>query len=114
VVFVKLECYSCHEVKGETFPGASDIGKIGPELSAMGPLHDAEYFAEAIINPSAVIEKGQGYEGADGSSKMPSYNDLMTVQEAIDLVEYLRGLKPPAKAAAGGGTSDPHSGHMQH
>src|SRR3972149_275318 len=51
--FVKLECYSCHEVKGETFPAPSDRGKVGPELSAMGPLHDAEYFAEAIVNPGA-------------------------------------------------------------
>src|SRR5687768_7213097 len=82
-VFVKLECYSCHAVKGEHFPDPS--GDIGPELSAMGPLHDAEYFAESIINPNAVIEKGKGYEASDGSSKMPSYNELMTVQEVIDL-----------------------------
>jgi hypothetical protein len=90
-VFVKLECYRCHEVKGEKFPAPG--GEIGPELSVMGPLHDAEYFAEAIINPNRVIEKGKGYEAADGSSKMPSYNELATVQEVIDLVAYLKGLK---------------------
>jgi hypothetical protein len=27
---------------------------------------------------------------------MPSFADSMTVQELIDLVAYLRGLKPPA------------------
>src|SRR3972149_798058 len=64
--FVKLECYSCHEVKGETFPAPSDRGKVGPELSAMGPLHDVEYFAEAIINPGAVIESGEGYGAGAG------------------------------------------------
>ena len=103
--FAKFECYACHEVKGETFQAPKDRKNVGPELSAMGPLHEAAYFAESIISPSAVIEKGKGYEGPDGSSKMPSFNDSMTVQEAIDLVAYLRGLKPVTGAPAG------HRGH---
>ena len=104
-VFAKLECYSCHEVKGETFPAPSDKSKVGPELSMMGPLHEAEYFAEAIINPGAVIEKGKGYQATDGTSKMPSFNDSLNVQELVDLVAFLTGLKPPAGGAAG------HKGH---
>lgn len=104
-VFAKLECYSCHEVKGETFPAPSDKGKAGPDLSVMGPLHEAEYFAEAIINPSAAIEKGKGYQASDGTSKMPSFNDSLNVQELIDLVAFLKVLKPPAGEAAG------HKGH---
>ena len=94
-VFVKLECHSCHEVRGERFPAPSREGKVGPELSRMGPLHEAEYFAEAIINPSAVVEKGKAYEAPDGSSKMPSYNDSLTVQEVVDLVAFLRSLRSP-------------------
>ena len=104
-VFVKLECYSCHEVRGEKFPAPTEKGKVGPELSAMGPLHETDYFAEAVINPSAVIEKGKGYQAPDGSSKMPSLNDSMTVQEAIDLVAFLRSLKPVPGMPAG------HAGH---
>jgi mono/diheme cytochrome c family protein len=100
-VFIKLECYSCHEVRGERFPVPTEPTKLGPELSAMGPVHEPEYFAEAIINPSAVIEPGKGYEAPDGSSKMPSYNDSVTVQEVIDLVAYLRSLAPPAGATEG-------------
>jgi mono/diheme cytochrome c family protein len=103
--FIKFECYACHEVRTDTFPAPKDADKVGPELSAMGPLHDADYFAEAILNPGAVIEKGKHYEAPDGSSKMPSYNDSMTVQELVDLVAYLRGLKPAA------GTRGGHSGH---
>lgn len=95
-VFLKLECHSCHEVRGERFPAPSDRGGVGPELSMMGPLHEAEYFAEAIINPSAVIEKDKGYAAPDGSSKMPSYNDTATVQDVADLVAYLRSLRPAA------------------
>jgi mono/diheme cytochrome c family protein len=90
-VFVKLECYACHEVKGETFP-AADPGKVGPELSFMAPLHPAKYFAEAVINPDAVVEEGKGYRSPDGKSKMPTYSDLVTVQEVVNLVAYLKAL----------------------
>jgi len=107
-VFQKLECYSCHEVQGEQFPGPSDTTHLGPELSAMGPMHPPEYLAEAIINPSAVIERNHGYAAADGSSKMPSYSDALTLQETIDLVAYLKQLKPPAAAAPMPGG---HAGH---
>jgi mono/diheme cytochrome c family protein len=103
-VFTKLECYSCHEVRGEKFPAPTERGKLGPELSQMGPLHEAEFFAEAVMNPSAVVEKGKGYHAADGSSKMPEFNDAMTVRELVDLVAYLRALKPVGR---GGG----HRGH---
>jgi mono/diheme cytochrome c family protein len=97
----KLECFSCHEVRGEAFPEPSDRARVGPELSAMGPLHPPEYFAEAIINPGAVIERGHGYEARDGTSKMLSYNDAMTVQEAVDLVAYLSQLRPASPASPG-------------
>ena len=107
-VFEKLECYSCHEVRGERFPAPNAPALAGPELSMMGPLHSPEFFAESIINPSAVIERNDGYAAPDGSSKMPSYNSLLTVQETIDLVAYLGQLRPPAAAAPGRGG---HSGH---
>lgn len=97
-VFTKLECYACHEVKGQTFPAPTEPGKVGPELSVMGPLHEAAYFAEAIVNPSAVIEPNKGYAAPDGSSKMPSFNDSVTVQEVVDLVAFLRALAPPSGA----------------
>lgn len=97
--FRKFECFACHEVKGEKFPAPTEKGKLGPELSQMGPLHEADYFVESLIHPSRLIEKGKGYAAADGSSKMPSYNDSMTVQELIDLVAFLTSLKPPAGGA---------------
>jgi mono/diheme cytochrome c family protein len=107
-LFRKLECYSCHEVRGERFPVPSDTARAGPELSSMAPLHPPEYFAESIINPGAVIERGRGYAAPDGSSKMPSYGDSLTIQEAIDLVAFLRQLKSPAPPARGhGGHSSP-------
>jgi hypothetical protein len=107
-VFQKFECYSCHEVRGENFPVPNEVGRAGPELSEMGPLHSPEFFAEAIINPGAVIERDRGYATPDGSSKMPSYGDALTLQETIDLVAFLRQLRPPAGPARGHGAHPTH------
>jgi cytochrome c1 len=96
-VFVKFECYACHEVKGQTFPGVKDQGNIGPELSEMAPHHEEEFFAEAIANPNALIDEPQ-WRAPDGTSRMPSFNDSMTVQELVDLVAFLKSLTPPGSA----------------
>jgi hypothetical protein len=93
LAFEKFECFKCHEVKGEKFPAPSDRANAGPELAHMSAHHPAEFFAESIVNPRAVIDRG--YAAPDGSSKMPSFNDSMTVQEMVDLVAYLGGLKVP-------------------
>ena len=90
------------------FPRRAIPGATGPELSMMGPLHPPEFFAESIINPSAIVERGRGYAAADGSSKMPSYAESLTVQETIDLVAYLRQLRPPAASSSGAAG---HAGH---
>src|SRR5206468_6867566 len=78
-VFVSMECFACHEVKGEDFPRESKTPRgAGPELTGMGSHHPAEYFAESILNPNRVIVEETGYTGPDGLSKMPSYADTMT------------------------------------
>jgi len=91
-VFFKLECYSCHHVEGEKFPGSATERQTGPDLTGIGPEHPAEYLAEAILDPNAVIITEPGYTGQDGLSIMPSYADLLTLKEWIDLVAYLRSL----------------------
>ncbi|CBE68605.1 protein of unknown function [Candidatus Methylomirabilis oxygeniifera] len=100
-VFVDLECFKCHEVVGEDFPAAeAEQGDVGPALSGMGAMHSAEYFAETMIDPNASAAwrikhhktEREEYLGADGTSKMPSYNDSMTVQQLIDLVAYMKSL----------------------
>jgi len=91
-VFFKLECYSCHHVEGEKFPGSATERQTGPDLTGIGPEHPAEYLAEAILDPNAVIITEPGYTGQDGLSTMPSYADLLTLQESMDLVAYLKSL----------------------
>jgi cytochrome c1 len=100
--FEKFECYACHEIKGEKFPTPTKLDTIGPDLSTMGQDHSVLFLAESIMNPGALIDPGQGYATKDGSSKMPSFNDSMTVQELVDLVAYLKGLRPPARPARPG------------
>ncbi|HSE86838.1 MAG TPA: cytochrome c [Candidatus Binatia bacterium] len=96
-LFVELECYKCHEVKGEPFPKVAETEKgIGPELSQMAGMHPAEFFAESIVNPDAVIDpedKEKGFLGPDGKSRMPSYSDVLTVRQVADLAAYLNSLK---------------------
>ena len=92
-VFAKLECYQCHQVPGQGFPEVKpDPARQGPSLAGMGGMHPAEYFAESIVNPNAVIVTGPGFTGPDGLSIMPDYRDSLTLAETIDLVAYLRSL----------------------
>jgi mono/diheme cytochrome c family protein len=96
-LFTELECNKCHEIKGENFPAVAEGEKgVGPELSQMAGLHPAEFLAESIVNPNAVIDaadKEQGFLADDGTSKMPSFADVLTVQQVADLAAYLNSLK---------------------
>lgn len=96
-IFVQLECYKCHEIKGEAFPTmAKGESGTGPELSQMAGMHPIEFYAESIVNPNAVIDpedKARGYLGEDGKSKMPDYSDVLTVKQLADLAIYLASLK---------------------
>jgi mono/diheme cytochrome c family protein len=91
-VFADLECYACHPMPGQGFPAPS-ADKAGPPLAGMGEEHPTAYFAESIVNPNAVLIDGPGYLGPDGRSRMPSFNDNLTVEQLVDLVAYLKSLK---------------------
>ena len=91
-LFADLECYKCHEIKTEKFPVPRDGKYIGPELTGMGRIHPAEYIAESILFPNAVIVDEPGHTGPDGLSTMPSYADSLSVPQWLDLVAYLKSL----------------------
>lgn len=87
-LFVDLGCNVCHLVADSGFP---DPTGPGPALTGMGSHHPPGYFAEAIINPDAILVDGPGWIGEDGRSVMPTYPDL-TIVEVADLVAYLQSL----------------------
>jgi hypothetical protein len=99
--FVDFGCPSCHRIAGESFSEATST-QLGPELSGMGSHHPATYFAEAILNPDAVLIDAPGYLGEDGHSIMPMYPE-MTIGQLSDLVAYLASLQQ-------GGTQSCHAG----
>jgi len=102
--FVDFGCYTCHAVQGEEFPDTpKDRSQVGPDLTGMGSHHPAEYFAEAILNPNAVLVEGPGYIGDDGRSIMPEYPDMM-LSELADLVAYVQSL----------GSGGDHNAHLHH
>jgi mono/diheme cytochrome c family protein len=90
-IFAKLECNKCHEVKPD-FPKTGGAGDVGPALTGMGAHHPAEYFAQSIVDPDAVILAGPGFVGPDGRSIMPDYRDSLTFAELVDLVAYIKSL----------------------
>jgi mono/diheme cytochrome c family protein len=91
-VFNRLECFKCHEAKPDFPKGTRAAGEVGPDLSDMGGHHPAEYFAQSILDPNAVIVAGPGYVGPDGRSVMPDFRDSLTLGEWIDLVAYIKSL----------------------
>jgi len=91
-VFGRLECSKCHEVRPDYPRGERAAGDVGPDLTGMGGHHPAEYFAQSIIDPNAVILAGPGFVGPDGRSIMPDYRDSVTFTELVDLVAYLKSL----------------------
>ena len=94
-LFAELECFKCHAIQGESFPqgtAAPDAKNVGPALTGMGGMHPAEYFAESILSPNAVIIDGPGFTGPDGKSIMPSYADSLSVVQLVDLVAFLKSL----------------------
>lgn len=88
-VFARLQCYACHRVAGEHYPGATGPG---PELTGMGHHHPPGYLLESVLNPNAVVVEGRGYTDARGRSIMPELARGLTVAELLDLVAYLRTL----------------------
>jgi hypothetical protein len=91
-LFGELECHKCHEIKTEKFPVPADGKYSGPELTGMGRIHPAEYIAESILFPNAVIVDEPGTTGPDGLSLMPSYADSLTLVQWLDLVAFLKSL----------------------
>ncbi|NND31181.1 MAG: c-type cytochrome [Saprospiraceae bacterium] len=100
VAFTNLACNQCHSVE--------DIGWAGEEgtdlhLQLGGQVVRLKTYGDlvtSIINPSHKISnqyKGEMPKGAK-QSPMPSYNQVLTVQELIDLVTFLQEtyeLRPP-------------------
>lgn len=90
--FVAHKCHTCHTVAGADLPAPG--GDVGP-IALGGEVRRVRTYGElvtAIINPSHSLAKGHPAENIakDGTSKMPVFNDAMTVTQLADLVAFLQ------------------------
>lgn len=95
VAFKKYQCLSCHSLEGyednSLKPEFDTPIKLGTTSSLVKTYAQ---LVTTIINPSHKISaQTMGIENVtneDGTSKMRSYNDVMTVSELTDIVTFLQ------------------------
>jgi cytochrome c oxidase subunit 2 len=92
-LFASLACNTCHR---------EDSGARGPNLAGLfgrsltladgrALVADAEYIRESIVKPSAAIVTG--YQPI-----MPTFQGVVTEEQLLQLVEYIKSLTPPPSA----------------
>ena len=87
-LYTRLGCMSCHGVNpGVRAPSLHGIfGKPVNLSDGTSVLVDENYIRESILNPKAKMV--QGYE-----SIMPSYAGLVSEEDILDLIAYLKSLQ---------------------
>jgi len=91
--FLEFQCNACHSVPGIEQLASDDEKRISVALG--GEVKHVQTYGElvtSIINPSHRLAKGYPDEQIEegGKSKMRNYNDVMTVSQLIDLVDFLQ------------------------
>lgn len=92
--FVELGCNSCHTIVGQedTQESVEAVEMSVPLGGKVFRISSHGELVTGIINPSHRISKS--YLGdvvnEDGSSRMVAINDVMSVTQLVDLVEYLQ------------------------
>ena len=99
VVFAEMQCIECHTLIGNDYIDQlqeqltdSILVKRKIELGIETTrVKTHSELITSIINPSHKLAEGYNKSdiAIDGKSIMPSYNDVLTVGELIDLVEFL-------------------------
>jgi sulfur-oxidizing protein SoxX len=100
VVFVEFQCNACHTAPGIDQLASEDENRISVALG--GEVEHLQTYGQlvtSIINPSHRLAKGYPDELIEehDQSRMKNYNDVMTVSQLIDLVDFLQSeytLKP--------------------
>ncbi len=90
--FVRFRCYDCHRVQGVDLPPGEEPNQAVVELGVVDRPRDYGELVTAIINPSHRLAKGYTTDlvSREGKSRMPVYNDVMTVSQLSDLVSFLQ------------------------
>jgi len=96
-LFLSLACANCHHLSGAQGRGPDLRNQFGTQVELTGGGHvkfDEEYIRESILTPSAKIVAG--YQPI-----MPTFQGLVTEENVLQLIEYIKSLTPkPAQAPA--------------
>ena len=92
--FVRLQCQQCHTVAGVELPADSTM-RDGPTVIRLGgsvpTIKTQGDLVTSIINPShKIVGWREDVTDPEGESIMTVYNNVMTVTELINLVEFLQ------------------------
>ena len=92
--FVDLQCHACHTIAGMDLPRLADQSEP-PFVELGGRVTQVQTYAElvtSVINPSHRLAPGypEALITENDESRMPVYNEVMTVQELVDIVTFLQ------------------------
>ena len=96
-LFSDLTCITCHKADS-TGRGPSLLGVFGSQVELSNGrtvTADENYLRESIMNSQAKIVKG--YQGL-----MPAFQGMVSEENLMQLIAYIRTLKPAEPAAAKG------------
>ena len=91
-VFAELGCNGCHSVTGHIEHAPAEQGAIHVELGGtVSRVKTYDDLVTSIINPSHKLSRGNNLMTVteQGDSRMPIYNEVMTVQQLVDLTAFL-------------------------
>ena len=83
-------CYACHSLQGDRKIGPGLRGIFGETVElddGSTVLIDEDYLVESVLQPGA--KRVAGYDDAE----MPSYEGLVSAEDASVLAEYIKGLE---------------------
>jgi sulfur-oxidizing protein SoxX len=98
LLLTQFRCFECHTMTGTDYPAdewrltqdggiAVELGGVSTRVQTYGDL------VTSVINPSHRIANGYSPEEVmdeDGNSNMKYYNNVMTVEELVDIVTFLK------------------------
>lgn len=91
--FLELQCNHCHSVK-DSVKRQREEGHPQIYVTLGGEKTRVKTYGElvtSIINPSHKLARGPDFRHVDedGVSRMPVYNEVMTVQQLVDITTFL-------------------------
>jgi cytochrome c oxidase cbb3-type subunit 3 len=79
-LYAKLNCASCHVIKGQG-------GTLGPELTDIGVQRGPQYLRQALVEPAAVLPNSTlGVQG-------PGYSEFLPVRVVLKDGAEVRGIR---------------------